>query len=103
MLWAAAHEKIPVLYIVHNNRAWHQEVMWIERMAAERERGLDRAGIGTTITNPHINYAMLAKSMGVYSEGPIENPNDLGAALKRAIAVVKKGQPALIDVVAQGR
>jgi thiamine pyrophosphate-dependent acetolactate synthase large subunit-like protein len=103
VLWTAAHEQIPLLYIVHNNRAWHQEVMWIERMAAERERGIDRAHIGTTISDPHINYAMLAKSMGVYSEGPVTNPGDLGAALKRAIAVVKKGEPALVDVVAQGR
>jgi benzoylformate decarboxylase/acetolactate synthase-1/2/3 large subunit len=41
--------------------------------------------------------------MGVYSEGPIENPKDLGSALRRAVAVVKKGEPALIDVVSQGR
>ena len=46
---------------------------------------------------------MMAKSMGMYAEGPIENPKDLGPALKRAIAVVKKGEPALIDVVSQGR
>ena len=36
-------------------------------------------------------------------EGPIANPKDLGPALKRAIAVVKKGQPALLDVVSQPR
>ncbi len=41
--------------------------------------------------------------MGVYSEGPISNPIDLGPALKRAVAVVKKGEPALIDVVSQPR
>jgi DNA-binding HxlR family transcriptional regulator len=28
---------------------------------------------------------------------------DLGPALKRAIAVVKKGEPALVEVVSQGR
>ncbi|MGZ3312547.1 MAG: hypothetical protein ACXU8Q_00165 [Caulobacteraceae bacterium] len=46
---------------------------------------------------------MMAKSMGMYAEGPIENPKDLGPAIKRALAVVKKGEPALIDVVSQGR
>jgi acetolactate synthase-1/2/3 large subunit len=46
---------------------------------------------------------MLAKSLGVYSEGPITNPNDLGPALKRAVAQVKAGGPALVDVVTQPR
>jgi hypothetical protein len=41
--------------------------------------------------------------MGLYAEGPITNPNDLGPAIKRAIAAVKRGEPALIDVVTQPR
>ena len=103
ILWTAAHDAIPILYVIHNNRAWHQEKMFIQQMAGRRQRGLNRAHIGTTITNPNIDFAGLARSMGVYSQGPIENPADLGPALKRAIAVVKKGEPALIDVVSQGR
>ena len=45
----------------------------------------------------------MAQTYGMYGEGPISNPNDLGPALKRAIAVVKKGEPALIDVLTQPR
>ena len=41
--------------------------------------------------------------MGVYSVGPVENPADLGPAITRALDVVKRGQPALIDVVSQPR
>ena len=41
--------------------------------------------------------------MGIHAEGPITNPNDLAPALSRAIAVVKKGEPALVDVVTQVR
>jgi hypothetical protein len=41
--------------------------------------------------------------MGVYAEGPITNPNDVGPAITRALAVVKKGEPALVDVVTQPR
>jgi len=37
------------------------------------------------------------------AEGPITNPKDLGPALKRAVAVVKRGEPALLDVVTQPR
>jgi len=39
----------------------------------------------------------------MHGEGPIENPRDLGPALKRALATVRKGEPALVDVVSQGR
>ncbi len=75
----------------------------MQDMAARAERGIDRANIGTEITDPNIDYATLAKAYGVYSEGPIANPNDLGPAIRRAIAVVKKGEPALVDVLTQPR
>jgi thiamine pyrophosphate-dependent acetolactate synthase large subunit-like protein len=103
VLWTAAHHQIPILYIIHNNRAWHQEYMHVQRMAERHERGIDRTHIGTTMDNPFIDYATLAKSMGVHSEGPISDPKDVGPAIQRAIAVVKRGEPALIDVVSQPR
>ena len=56
-----------------------------------------------TLDNPNINYATMAKAYGMYSSGPIENPNDLGPAIKAALEVVKKGEPAMIDVVTQPR
>ncbi len=103
ILWTAAHHRIPILYVVHNNRAYHQETMHVQRMAQRNQRGIDRAHIGTVINDPNIDFAMLSKSMGVYAEGPISNPNDLGPAIARALAVVKRGEPALIDVVSQPR
>ena len=103
VLWTAAHEKIPMLYIVHNNRGYVMETMQLQTVANRRQRGADRIHIGTGLTDPLIDFAMLAKSMGVYSQGPIDNPADLGPAIRRALAVVKKGEPALIDVVSQGR
>ena len=54
-------------------------------------------------TIPNIDYATVAKGFGVYGEGPITDPKDLAPALKRAIAVVKSGQPALVDVVTDPR
>jgi len=103
VLWTAAHHQISLLTVMHNNRAYHQEVMHIQRMANWRQRGIDRWHIGTTITNPNVDFAKIAQGMGVYAEGPITNPNDLGPALRRALAVVKKGEPALVDVVTQPR
>jgi acetolactate synthase-1/2/3 large subunit len=102
-LWTAAHHKIPLLYIVHNNRAYHQEVMYLQAMAARHGRGISNVHIGTTLTEPNIDYATVAKGYGVHGEGPITDPKDLAPALKRAIAVVKSGAPALVDVVTDPR
>jgi acetolactate synthase I/II/III large subunit len=102
-LWTAAHHRIPLLSIMHNNRAYHEELMHVQRMADRHNRGIDRAGIGCTFTDPAMDFAKLAQSMGVYAEGPIDNPKDLAPALRRAIAVVKRGEPALLDVITQPR
>jgi thiamine pyrophosphate-dependent acetolactate synthase large subunit-like protein len=103
VLWTAAHHKIPILMLMHNNRAYHQEVMHLQKMAALHNRRMDTAGIGTVIEDPNIDFAKLAQSMGVWSEGPITDPAKIAPALARALAVVKRGEPALIDVVCQGR
>jgi len=102
-LWTAAHHRIPLLYIVHNNRAYHQEYMYLEAMAARHGRGITQADIGTTLKNPLVDYATIARGFGVHGEGPIDDPSQLGPALKRAIDVVKSGQPALLDVVMDQR
>ncbi len=103
-LWTAAHSRIPLLLVMHNNRAYHQEVMHIQRMANRHQRNImNSAAIGTTITDPNIDYAKLAQSMGWYAEGPISNPKDIAPALKRAVQAVKRGEPALLDTVTQPR
>jgi len=103
VLWTAAHHGIPMLNIMHNNRAYHQEVMQVQIMADRHSRGVANCGTGTTITAPNIDYAKLAQSMGVYGDGPISDPKDLGPAIKRALEVVKRGEPAMLDVVTQPR
>jgi acetolactate synthase I/II/III large subunit len=101
--WSAAHHKLPLLTLIHNNRAWHEELMFLQVVADRRNRHPERAEIGTVITNPNIDFAKIASGLGVYGQGPISSPGDLGPAISRALAVVKRGEPALIDVVSQGR
>jgi acetolactate synthase-1/2/3 large subunit len=103
VLWTAAHHRIPMLSVLHNNRAYHQEVMHVQRMANRRQRDVSTAHIGTTLWDPYLDYAKLAQGMGLYAEGPISDPKDLAPALRRAIAAVKRGEPALVDVVTQPR
>ena len=103
VLWTAAHHNIPLLWLMHNNRCYHQEIMHVQRMAAIHNRPQATARIGTEITGPDVDFAKVAQGMGVWAEGPISDPAKLGAAIKRALAVVKDGKPALVDVVCQPR
>ena len=100
-LWFAAKHKVPLLCVMHNNRAYYND--WEHQIAVARHRGTpeERAYIGMDIMDPAPDFATLARSMGWYSEGPIEHPADIAAALKRAIAQVKAGKPALIDTITQ--
>jgi len=107
VLWTAVHHRIPLLTVMHNNRGYHQEVMHVQRVANRRNRvayaGKDLGPIGTRIENPIIDYGKLASSLGMWSAGPITDPVDLAPALKKAVQVVKAGEPALVDVVTQPR
>ena len=103
VLWTAVHHQLPMLTIMHNNRAWHQELMFVEYMCGVRGRGGDRGHIGTTLRDPFIDYRTIAAGYGMASEGPITDPAKLSAALKRGVASVKRGEPYLIDVITQPR
>lgn len=102
-MWTAAHHKLPMLTIMHNNRAWHMELMYLQYIAGLRGRATDRAHIGTTFRDPYIDYAKLAAGYGVESEGPISDPEQLTAALERGVDAVTSGRPYLIDVLTQPR
>ena len=103
VLWTAAHHDIPILIVMQNNRAYHQEVMWFQRQALARNRSTDGLYTGFGLRDPNIDYAALARSLGVEASGPISNPNELADAIRRGVAAVKKGRPYLIDAVTQPR
>jgi acetolactate synthase I/II/III large subunit len=103
VLWTATHHQLPMLTVMHNNRAWHQELMFVEYMCGVRGRGGDRGHIGTTLRDPFIDYRMMAAGYGMAGEGPITDPAKLGAALKRGVASARRGQPYLVDVITQPR
>jgi acetolactate synthase-1/2/3 large subunit len=102
-LWVAAKYKIPMLVVMHNNRAYYND--WEHQIRMAKLRGTDekRAHIGMDLFGPEPDFAGLARSMGCYGEGPIDNPKDIRPALERAIAEVKKGRLALVDTITQHR
>jgi acetolactate synthase-1/2/3 large subunit len=102
-MWVAAKHKIPMLVVMYNNRAYFNDWEHQIRMAKHRGTPVDRAYIGMDLDDPAPDFASMARSMGWYAEGPIDQPGDIAAALKRAIAKVKAGQPALLDTITQKR
>ena len=104
VLWTAAHHKLPMLTIMHNNRAWHQELMFVQYMTGVRGRGTDRGYIGSVLRDPFIDYTKMAAAYGMAGEDkPISDPKLVAAALKRGVDSVKKGTPYMIDVITQPR
>ena len=102
-LWVAVKHKIPMLVVMYNNRAYYND--WEHQLRIARQRGtpIERAHIGMDLDEPAVDFSGLARSMGWHAEGPIAHGKDVGPALKRAIARVKAGQPALIDTLTQKR
>ena len=102
-LWVAAKHRIPLLVVMYNNRAYYNDWEHQIRMAKLRGTPLERAHIGMDLADPAPDFAAMAKSMGWYAEGPIDQPAEIPAALKRAIKRVKAGEPALLDTITQKR
>jgi acetolactate synthase-1/2/3 large subunit len=102
-LWILAKYQIPMLIVMHNNRAYYND--WAHQIRMAQMRGTDeaKAHIGMDLFGPEPDFGALARSMGCYGEGPIDKPEDVRPALLRAIAEVKKGRPALIDTITQHR
>lgn len=99
-LWTAAHDRLPVLTIVNDNRSYGNSEKHGAHIARERGRSVESSWVGTRLSEPATDFATLARGFGIYSEGPIEDPADLLPALERAAAVVGKDRrPALVDVV----
>jgi thiamine pyrophosphate-dependent acetolactate synthase large subunit-like protein len=103
-LWTAAHHDIPMLVVMFNNRAYYQDVGHQTTITRLRERSLEHVGVGVHLDHPATDFAMLARSFGLYGEGPITEPEAIRPALERGLRVVQEERRlALIDTVTQPR
>jgi acetolactate synthase I/II/III large subunit len=103
-LWVASYYRLPLLVVMFNNRAYFNDWEHQERLARQRGTPLERAYIGMEIDEPAPDFAALARSFSWYAEGPITDPGQINAAVRRAAAHVQStGTPALVDVVCQHR
>jgi thiamine pyrophosphate-dependent acetolactate synthase large subunit-like protein len=101
-LWTAANTGVPLLTVMTNNRVYYNDVEHQEKVAIARGRPPENKFIGMAMEQPPVDFASLARSFGVFGEGPITEPDKIRPALDRALNVIKKeGRPALVDVVIQ--
>ncbi len=88
-LWTAAHLKLPITYVIANNRSYR---ILKERLISMRKT--DRF-VGMDIREPAIDYTALAGSMGVPGRR-IVDPADIAPALREGLT---SGGPRLIEVM----
>jgi benzoylformate decarboxylase len=87
-LWTAAHEKLPITYVIANNRGYR---IIKERLVSFRKT--DRF-TGMDIREPDIDFVALGTSFGMKSTR-VTDPQEIAPALRAAFA---SGRPNLIDV-----
>jgi thiamine pyrophosphate-dependent acetolactate synthase large subunit-like protein len=101
-IWTGVHYRVPVLFVVCNNRSFYNDELHQERVAKERERTVENKWIGQHIGDPDIDLAAIARGYGAVGIGPVYKHADLEAALKEAIAAVDDGKIAVVDVRVAG-
>lgn len=91
-LWTAAHDKVPVVYVIFNNSSYRilkQRVHAMKQFSAQTD-----TYVAMDLTDPAIDYAGLARSMGIRGE----KPASLKEAQKLIAECLADNKPALIDV-----
>ncbi len=90
-LWTAAHLKLPITYVIINNRSYR---IIKERLVASRKS--DRF-VAMDMKDPAIDFAGMARSLGLAAVC-VNDPAELATALKKAI---DSGLPNLIEVIVE--
>ncbi|MBD0417460.1 thiamine pyrophosphate-binding protein [Oryzicola mucosus] len=97
-IWTATHYNIPMLVIVANNRSYFNDELHQERVARRRDRPVENKWIGQRIDDPAPDIAMMARAQGAVGIGPIRDIDALRAAVKDAVAAIRDGKVAVVDV-----
>jgi thiamine pyrophosphate-dependent acetolactate synthase large subunit-like protein len=97
-LWTAARYRIPVLFLVANNRSYYNDELHQEGVARHRGRSPANRWIGQSIDHPAPDIAKLAQAQGWTGIGPLKRGEDLQEAMRRAVECVRGGAPCLVDV-----
>jgi benzoylformate decarboxylase len=98
-LWTAARARIPLLVVVANNRAYHNDEVHQAHMARERGRPVENKWIGQMLDDPAVDLVAMARAQGFTAEGPVADLASLPAALRRGVESVRSGGYYMIEVL----
>lgn len=101
-LWTAVHKQLPVLIVVNDNRQYGNTVEHAQKIGRHRGHGDANRYAGAGLADPPVDLAAMARSFGLWAAGPVSDPETLAATLAEAVAVVRSGRPALVDVLTPG-
>ena len=102
-LWTAAHYHVPGLWVINNNHSYYNDENHQDLIAKFRKRPPENKTVAMRMQDPEVDFAAITKTFGLHGEGPVKSAADLPAALSRAIAAVKEGQLAVVDVWTETR
>jgi benzoylformate decarboxylase len=91
-LWTAAHEQLPVIFAVVNNRQYRILKNNLRGMGGDSVRA--NRFVAMEIDEPPVDYVALAESMGVEAD-LVEKAGDVGDAVRRAF---DRGRPHLLEL-----
>jgi len=97
-IWTAVHYRIPLLFVVANNRSFYNDEVHQERVARMRARPVENKWIGQRIDDPDVDLAAMGRAQGAIGFGPVTSADKLEAILSEAIAAVEDGSVAVVDV-----
>jgi acetolactate synthase-1/2/3 large subunit len=101
-MWTAANTAVPLLTVMTNNRVYYNDVEHQEKVAIHRGRPPENKLVGMEMAKPPVDFANLARSFGLYGDGPITESDKIRPAIERAIKIIKEEKrPALVDVYMQ--
>ena len=97
-LWTAAHYRIPLLFVIANNRSFYNDEVHQERVARMRNRPVENNGSASASAIPTSTSPRMARAQGARGFGPVTKIADLAATFAEAIAAVEAGDVAVVDV-----
>ena len=90
---------VPILTVIFNNQQWEAVkfgALAVHPTGAAKTRG----SFPLSELRPSPRFEEMARTVDGYGER-VENPGELPAALKRGLAAVREGRPAILNVLCQ--
>ncbi len=97
-VWTAVHYRIPLLFVIANNRSFFNDEVHQERVANMRDRPAENRWIGMRMSDPEIDFTQLARGQGALGFGPVTKGENLAVTFEAAIKAVEQGSIAVVDV-----